>query len=53
MVETSCSVGFQTTRIFGPCLRFHAGRLSGEKAGIPDGFWLSKGPLEFALMYIS
>jgi hypothetical protein len=42
-VGLSRIVGFQTTRSFGPCLRFDVGWLSGEKAGLPEGFGLPMG----------
>jgi hypothetical protein len=44
-VGSSRVVGFQTTRSFDLCLHFHAGRLSGEKAGLPEGSRAPKGAL--------
>jgi hypothetical protein len=44
-VGLSRGLGFQTTTNFDPCLHFHAGRLSGEKVGIPEGLWAPKGAL--------
>jgi hypothetical protein len=44
-VATSRGVDFQTTPSFSPCSRFHAGCLSGEEAGIPEGLHAPKGAL--------
>jgi hypothetical protein len=44
-VATSRGVDFQTTPSFSPCSRFHAGCLSGEEAGIPEGLHAPKGDM--------
>jgi hypothetical protein len=42
-------MGFQTVRSFDPCLTFHEGLLSAERAGIPEGSWAPKVALRACL----